>query len=202
MAGTAAISPVDLAVIEAAKEPYEVLEPLWFLVDFYEDMATYEASLARFSRPQRLVWAICLYRGEVNNGGHDQFYSNSSGLVWRDALLGLEAVDLPMFADILRASVARFKSEPSPDRMERNDELIEGELDFDDLDRTFYATEEEIDLDARLTDYVRAHADDFLFEGQVATPGLPKPTEPIATLEPLAPVSWFKRILAVFRPIR
>ena len=185
MAGSPAIAPIDLAKIAAADDAYTIIEPVWHLGNIYEGATAYGASLVRFSQPQRHVWAICWYRAEVNNGGHDQFYSNSTGIVWRDALHGFEAAGLPMFADILRASTARFTTEPSLDRQTRNDELVERELDFDDLDEAFYAAEAENDLDVCLTDYARAHADDFLFEGQAAQS---------------APVVWFRRILALFRP--
>ena len=179
----------------AATEPYTLTEPLDYLGCVSDDVAAYEPSLVRFSRPQRHVWAICWYRGEVNNGGHEQFYSNSSGIVWRDALEGLDAADLPEFADILKASIARFPTEPSFNRQARNDDLTDRELEFDDLDEAFYAAEARTDLDMRLADYARKHPEAFLFEGQAAVTGSSE--TPVTAL---APVGWFKRILAAFKP--
>ena len=45
-----------------------------------------------FSLPQRYVFAIQWHIGEVNNGGHYQFYDNSTGIVWEDSLKGFEVI--------------------------------------------------------------------------------------------------------------
>lgn len=36
---------------------------------------------------QRYLLAINWYFGEVNNGGHHQFFYNSTGIVWEDVVL-------------------------------------------------------------------------------------------------------------------
>ncbi len=79
----------------------------------------YERSLAGFSGPQRLVFAIHWYRAEVNNGGHVQFYSNSTGIVWRDALAGFEAMGLSDYAAVVRDSARLLGGDPPLDREKR-----------------------------------------------------------------------------------
>ena len=74
---------VDDAAI-AKGDPGEVIQPVWWLSTIYDGPGMYEETLRQFSRSQRLVRALLIYRYEVNNGGHRQFYSNSAGLVWRD----------------------------------------------------------------------------------------------------------------------
>ena len=85
---------VDDATISAG-DLGSVVHPVWWLSTIYEGPGMYEETLRQFSRPQRLVRALHLYRYEVNNGGHEQFFSNSSGVVWRDAKEGFEAIGLP-----------------------------------------------------------------------------------------------------------
>ena len=63
----------------------DVMDPVRLRANFYEGPAEYEASLSAFSREQSWLFAIYWYDAEVNNGGHDQFYFNSTGLVWADA---------------------------------------------------------------------------------------------------------------------
>ncbi len=123
--------------------------------------AAYERSLRGVPLPRRLVMAMCFYRAEINNGGHDQFYWNSSGVVWRDALAGFEAAGLTAPAEILTASVKRFPAEPSVDRVTRQHELAEYAPNFDDLDQSFQVVETEIDLDAAMMAYIRQNAEAF-----------------------------------------
>ena len=106
----------------------------------------------------------------MNNGGHDQFYYNSTGIVWRDALEAFQALGLDSFAEILNESASRFTSPPSLDRDTRNDQLDADEPKFDDLDSRFYSLEESADLDGKLMDYVNKHRSDFYFEGSVSIP--------------------------------
>jgi hypothetical protein len=89
---------VDDAMIAAgmaAEHPGDVIEPVWFLSDIYHGPLVYEHTLQQFSRPQRLVRATMLYLSEVNNGGHKQFFYNSSGIVWRDARDCFEEIGVP-----------------------------------------------------------------------------------------------------------
>jgi hypothetical protein len=67
---------------------HDVLDPVWWLTNIYEGEEAYNQSLADFSREQRLILAIEWYFAEVNNGGHGQFYFNSTGIVWKDAMDG------------------------------------------------------------------------------------------------------------------
>ena len=65
---------------------FAVIEPVFWSVSIYDGPEKYESDLASFSNEQRLLLAYHWYLSEVNNGGHDQFYYNSTGIVWRDAL--------------------------------------------------------------------------------------------------------------------
>ena len=96
--------------------------------------------------------------------GHDQFYSNSTGLVWPDALAGLHAIGAEEAAALLRESADRLGGSPSLSREERGADLARLAPDFNDLDTRFYALGE---LDAPMKTFMRAHAEAFLFEGLV-----------------------------------
>jgi hypothetical protein len=63
-----------------------VIDPLWWSVSIHDGPKKYEADLGHFSYPQRYIFAIQWYVAEVNNGGHNQFFFNSTGIVWKDAL--------------------------------------------------------------------------------------------------------------------
>lgn len=104
---------------------FAIIEPVWWSVSIYDGEKVYEENLKRFSREQRYVFAIAWHVAEVNNGGHDQFYSNSTGIVWRDALAGYKAVGLNEAADILQQSANMLGGNPSLDRATRENELSE-----------------------------------------------------------------------------
>ena len=102
---------VDDATI-AGDNPWAVIEPVWWLADIYDGAAAYEHSLQQFSQSQRFVFAVRWYIAEVNNGGHNQFYSNSTGIVWRDAVAGFEAIGAPRAATIVKISAERMGGSP------------------------------------------------------------------------------------------
>lgn len=151
--------------------PFEIIEPVWHRVSIYEGIGEYEAALSAFSLPQRLLFAIQWYRAEVCNGGHDQFFFNSAGIVWPDAVEGFEAIGLTKSATILREAVARLGTE-SRVRVERQMALELSEPDFDEFDRAFLEQETHGDIDERACAYARARPADFYFEGKVTRPDL------------------------------
>lgn len=161
---------VDDDFIAAAHDVMTVIDPVWWLANFYEDHGNYEASLAQFSRLQRFVWAMLWYNAEICNGGHSQFYSNSTGMVWQDALLGFEVVPICEAYDILSESVRRLGGSPSLDRDERNEQLDDMKPNFDDLDDRYYALIKEQSLEDTLLAFVKRRPRDFNFYGDVPVP--------------------------------
>src|SRR5262245_46614433 len=106
---------VDDATI-ATGHPGTIIHPVWWLSTIYDGPGMYEETLRPFSRAQRLVRALLLYFFEVNNGGHKQFFSNSSGIVWRDAREGFEVIGVHRGANILAVAAQRLGGDPSLDR--------------------------------------------------------------------------------------
>jgi len=83
---------------------------------------------------------------EVNNGGHCQFYSNSIGIVWEDAMEGFELIGLLKGKAIVDETVRRFGTRPSFDREERGNALDLIDDDFADLDSDFYNLDARVDI--------------------------------------------------------
>jgi len=153
-------------------DAWELIQPLWFTVSIYDGLEQYEKDLAPFSRAQRLIFALFWYDAEVNNGGHEQFFANSTGIVWKDALEGLDLVGAKEMAANLRQVLALFGGSLPFDREERwkaLDSLQErGEGDsFREMDDVYYEQE---DLDQLLNDYVRQHPADFVLQGDYPYP--------------------------------
>lgn len=158
---------IDDKVIDAG-DYYAVIDPVWKAGDIYDTFKTYEASLSPFSKPQRLVFAMAWYEAEVNNGGHDQFFTNSTGIVWKDALDGFVAVGAVERANILKEAAKRMGGNPSFDRDERSDQIDKFKADFEDLDLKFYELKDE--FEGRVNKYIKEHRKDFYFKGVVTNP--------------------------------
>jgi hypothetical protein len=90
----------------------DIIHPVWWLSTIYDGPGMYEESLKQFSRPQRLVRALMIYRYEVSNGGHNQFFSNSAGIVWRDAEDAFQVIGLPRGAKRLSEKLMLRNSAP------------------------------------------------------------------------------------------
>lgn len=150
----------------------EIVAPVWWTASFYGDHASYTASLAPFSEPQRLVWAMSWYQAEVMNGGHDQFFDNTTGMVWQDALLGFGKV-APEVHNILGEAVRMLGGSPAFDHDQRSDQLgafYDAGGTFNDLDARIFGLPRQFDLEAAVLSYIRANASAFHFDGLVKKP--------------------------------
>lgn len=147
---------------------FSIIEPLWWSVSIYDGEQRYLEDLKRFTEPQRYVFAIEWYLAEVDNGGHDQFYFNSTGIVWEDALNGFIAIGLENNYLILKESAERLGGKPSKDRSVRQGQMEKHEPQFNDLDERLY--ESEGDIGECLIKYIKENMNSFLFEGYVEKP--------------------------------
>ena len=161
---------IDDGIIDKG-DTFQVIEPLWFSVNIYDGEDKYLNDLKQFSIPQKYVFAIYWYRTEVNNGGHDQFYFNSTGIVWKDALDGFGEIGLEGFQSVLKESIKRMGGNPSMDRDERQEQLLDKmQADFEDLDTKYYQLEQESNLDLALLEYINQNRESFYFDGLVKKP--------------------------------
>jgi predicted Zn-dependent protease with MMP-like domain len=110
------------------------------------------------------------YTGEVNNGGHYQFYTNSTGIVWEDAMDGFELIGLDEGKRIIEESAKRFGSKPSFVRSQRESLLDSIDEDFEDLDSQFYKLDNEINITEKIAEFIVANPIPFYFEGEIEVP--------------------------------
>jgi len=99
--------------------------------------------------PQRHCAAVDVLDAEVLNGGFSQYFFNSSGDDWRNALAGLEAMGSKDRLAIAREAVAKFGAAgPAEDRETRMAQLAKiatsDDALFDPLDSRYYKSKEVI----------------------------------------------------------
>ena len=140
---------------------WDVISVMWEHVNFYEDEETYKQSIEPATKGQLAIYACTWYISEVKNGGHDQFFFNSTGMVWQDALNGFVLLGAEKYCQILSEAIAVFpNSNPAKDRQKRMDQLaLVNKALLDDLDNRLYLLGEEFDTDALR--YIVGHSTDF-----------------------------------------
>ena len=120
-----------------------------------------ESGLNGLSREEFVVLCVYVLEAEVNNGGFEQFFENSSGDLGLETPGALDAIGASKAGEIVRKALAEFGvAGPSPNRDDRIGE-IEGFGDraiqhWNELDQEFYGYPD--DLAALLAAYIRKNA--------------------------------------------
>jgi hypothetical protein len=117
---------------------------------------------SNLTEPERVFIFINILEGQVNNGGFDQFFFNSSGEYAHEILFACEKIEAFKTADLVEKAIKHFPTSPVPKDttirrqiMQNLDEKISEE--WDKLDTNFYKYEDNIsDL---LIKYLKAHID-------------------------------------------
>ena len=149
-----------------AKEPergiYKVLGAIEVLVGskIQQELAT--------SLSERMIFAFTWLAREVQNGGFHQFFVNSAGDFWKDALNGLVAIGDQDGLALFRQALSIFPdSSPSEDRDTRLNQL--DELEEQDEDKVWNHFKNATDHYFKtpfpncelVLDYVKTHPDEF-----------------------------------------
>ena len=160
---------VDDETIERG-DIYDIIEPTRWIVDIYGNVEVYNEGLKRFNESQKHVFAIYWYKYEIDNGGHSQFFHNSTGIIWKDTLKGFEEMALNENAEVLKSAARKLGGSPSLDRKLRIVQLNNSGVDFGTEDNEFYRLDEKVKLEDRLIEYIKRNRIDFYFAGHVMKP--------------------------------
>ena len=149
-AGTAADN--QNLVIQVTDRMYRALE---------KDGANESELLRSATKGQRYVYALASVQGEIDNGGFDQLFFNSTGSLYRLALEGAVAMRIPQAVKLMRAAQSLFPHGVVPvdraDRQRQLDRLSQDRLSA--LDDRWYDADAAIDLGMRR--YILAHPKQF-----------------------------------------
>ncbi len=165
-------------ILSGKYDAWRINEPVWWSAEIHYGLERYENDLSKFTKSQRILFAVEWYDSEVCNGGHDQLLNNSTGIVWKDALDGFEMIGAEGCAAVVRSVIEKCGGTIPFDREERQillDKLTadpENEDEYIDLfcedDSAYYR--ERRKLDELALAYIKAHPDDFIFSGDVLVP--------------------------------
>jgi hypothetical protein len=141
----------------------EVFAVLNDRIEFHEGERVLDKTISPATPGQRAVFSCYWYQYEVCNGGHQQFFENSTGILWEEAIAGFNRLNAPQYAAILQGVILLFpKGNPAKDRKKRYKQLAglpSGQLDkFDDQ---LYELMKKEDFDEILAHYINTHDGDF-----------------------------------------
>ncbi|ADG68569.1 PBS lyase HEAT domain protein repeat-containing protein [Planctopirus limnophila DSM 3776] len=119
----------------------------------------------QLSSPQKHYYAVFMYDSEVCNGGHSQYFVNSSGDHWKSALAGLKAIGAEKRALILQEATKLFGTAgPAVDNDTRHRQLAaftsKKDQVVDGLDTRYYECSENVE--ALLALYAIKHKEHFV----------------------------------------
>lgn len=137
--------------------------------NYVSDLCDYGDSLEKLNEHQRIFFYNQTIEREVNNGGFNQFYYNSSGDHAHETVESLKSIGAGKTAQIVSKANSRFPNAVVPrDRDERNGVLqkIENESNdsWEKLDDDFCKYEE--DLNALNMEYIKAHKEHFVLNNR------------------------------------
>ncbi|MEZ6044695.1 MAG: DMP19 family protein [Planctomycetaceae bacterium] len=135
------------------KAAAEALEILAGIKDFWKYLSRLreKKGFENLTKPQQVYSAVLSYHAQVVNGGHSQYFVNSSGDEWKVAHAGLRAVGAPDHLTIFRKALALFgKSGPAEENDTRHQQIARFSKTQDEmlskLDSQYYACEENMDV--------------------------------------------------------
>jgi Domain of unknown function (DUF4375)/HEAT repeats len=122
------------------------------------------------TKPQQLYFAVEIYRDEVDNGGHNQYFYNDDSDLFQTAVEGLRTIGAPTLAANLSTAGSAFGGSPPPREAPRRRQMedfgpVQSRI-FETADQRFYTSEKEPGerLDVLLTLYAMKHRGDFKSE--------------------------------------
>ncbi|SDD94350.1 DMP19 family protein [Niabella drilacis] len=112
-------------------------------------LCSWGGTLDRLTEPQRIFYFNQNIEREINNGGFNQYFYNSSGDFAHETLASLQTIGGNKTADILKQAIDQFPNSIVPrDRAERQEilEQIEEKANevWEQLDQAFYKYEDNL----------------------------------------------------------
>lgn len=145
------------------KEIFAITDPSQFsgeITQYLYEKTSYSEDLSPLNEWELTVYFVEELQSEVMNGGFDQYFINSSGDHWQEAVTACEAIGAIQTAELLRKASQAYGCELPKDREEREEAIESNAKDgYDEelsaLDSIFYAYEENVD--ALIFDYCQQH---------------------------------------------
>ncbi len=134
------------------------------LDNYIGDLCLYGDEMNKLTEQQKqFYYNQCLER-EINNGGFNQYFFNSSGDFAHKTVQSLQTIGAKKTADILQKAIDQFPNSNVPEDRTERQEILEqiqetADVVWEDLDQNFFSYED--DLNTLNIDFVRKNKDKF-----------------------------------------
>jgi len=134
------------------------------LDNFIGELCDYGDNFSKLTDQQKLFYLNQNLEREINNGGFNQYFINSSGDNAHETILSLKAIGADKTADILQKAIDQFPDKTVPKDRDKRTEIVEqieevADEVWNDLDQKFYQYED--NLNALNIEYIKKHTDFF-----------------------------------------
>jgi hypothetical protein len=118
---------------------WSLIEPVCNEIEIHDGPEVFARTFAGVPRPAGLLYAAHFCESEVCNGGFNQFFSNSTGVLAPEAVEGFKAIGQDLVAQIIQEGCSLFGITFPRDRTFRQSKLktIDSKV-LDSLDKKFY----------------------------------------------------------------
>lgn len=121
---------------------------------------------------QQMVYTTWVVEAEVNNGGFNQYFFNTEGILANEALAGFKLLGATKHAMLLEKAMSIYPKEKAQLDQARQEMQQAGTLhefsstyensEFNALDDLFYAADAEEDTSKLTIRYIREHSEQFI----------------------------------------
>jgi hypothetical protein len=128
------------------------------------EISKYGKEIERLTESQKTVLIVENLEREINNGGFNQFFFNSSGDFAHETVTALRTIKAFKTADIVSKSISAWPNQKVPKDRKKRQELLEeiaenADKVWNECDQEFYKYQDNIGI--LLLDYVRLNKTDF-----------------------------------------
>jgi len=125
---------------------WDLIDPIWEKVSIYDGPDAFLQQYGASLEVSRVLFAAYWCQSEICNGGFDQFFSNSTGVLAPEGVEGFRKIGMPQIAALMEQAMSALGLIYPRDRDERED-AIEAAWDacadnesgpFGDLDELFF----------------------------------------------------------------
>jgi hypothetical protein len=134
------------------------------LDNYIGDFCSYGDEMDKLTEQQKqFYYNQCLER-EINNGGFNQYFLNSSGDFAHKTVQSLQTIGANKTAVILQKAIDQFPNSNVPEERTKRQEILEqiqetADVVWEDLDQKFFSYED--DLNTLNIEFVRKNKDKF-----------------------------------------
>jgi hypothetical protein len=128
-----------LDVAENIEGYWRLVDPVWEQIDIYRGADVFLATYRAAEKRAGLLFAAHFAQSEICNGGFNQLFWNSTGVLAPEAVEGFQVIGMPETAEILSRAMRLLGENYPRERGERQNILaVLHKEKFNELDEKFF----------------------------------------------------------------